>query len=145
MTSIVVDNNIMSRYDAPIDPLYIDFFRWIHEEGVLVVSDYLLREYRESNNQNLIVLLAFLDRNSGTERIIRIAKDEIDGYSEDRHFSYRCGGRDIPHARLTFLSPRKKLLSLDNNLVSDVNSFRKVGRPRIKPAANSVLDPAFYR
>jgi hypothetical protein len=133
MSSVIVDNNVMAGYDNPLDKNYVGLYRWIATTGCLVVSQFLLNEYFETGNRNIAILIADLDRHENAHRIIRIKKNAINGFTMDRHYNYTCNGRDIPHARLCFLSPRKKIISRDNALVVDVNGFRKVDK--IKPSA----------
>jgi hypothetical protein len=127
---IVIDNNIMSLYDSPKDENIKMLFRWLREEGTLTASKNLIKEYRQSGNQKLVILINELNRKG---RYLLITKSEIDSFKIDRHFNYTCNYKDREHAKLVFLSIRKRLIANDNKLVHDVNSFKKVNG--IKPCA----------
>ena len=142
MSSIVIDTNIMSLYDAPIEPSYAELFRWLEKTGVLYVSQHLLTEYGRTGNQNIMILLAQLGKHAGNNRIIKISKDDIKMFKDDKRTKYTCNKEDINHARLTFLSPRKKMITEDGKLTKDINRFKKVSG--IKPSAVEKPDASYY-
>ncbi|ACX96366.1 hypothetical protein Hneap_1536 [Halothiobacillus neapolitanus c2] len=143
LSSIVIDTCVIRLYDAPLDPKYCELFNWINTEGTLYISQKLLNEYVSTKNRNIDILLAMLVKNEEKIRIVRISKNQINTFKIDKNFNYTCNNEDIDHSRLVFLSPRKKLISQDLKLISDINRFKKVDG--IKPSATKHPDPAFYK
>ncbi|ARU27070.1 DUF2492 family protein [Cellvibrio sp. PSBB006] len=142
MTSIVIDTCVMSLYDTPMDPTYKDLFSWLFENGTLVISQHLLNEYNRSNNYKIFVLLEHLMRHEEHKRLVKIPNDQINQFKEDKKFKYTCNQEDINNARLVFLSERKKLITHDKPLTTDVNKFKKVDG--IKPKATKQPSTDFY-
>lgn len=144
----------MRLYSAPLDPKYLVLFKWLTAKGELYVSQKLINEYVGTGNRNITVLLAQMLRNStmnsnlqnGSPKImpsmVKVSKKSIEGFTDDRRFNYTCNIEDQYHSKLVFLSPRKKLISQDKKVVSDVNGFKKVSG--IKPEAQIKPDQAFY-
>src|SRR5437762_14387561 len=118
---IVIDTNVIRLYDKPADPIFKALFKWLGEKGSLVVSQKLLIEYVGTGN---ILLAGLISQLIKKKRFIRVQNHALNSFTADRHYNYRCNPKDKWHARLVFLSPRKLLVSLDNNLVSDVNRFK---------------------
>jgi hypothetical protein len=137
---IVIDTNIIRLYDAPADSIFKQLFKWLGEQGSLVVSQKLVAEYEGIGNKLLAGLVARL---IATKRFIRVETHDIKAFTEDRRYRYTCNHEDRWHARLVFLSTRKLLVSRDNNLVNDVNGFRKING--IKPKATKSPEPDFYK
>ncbi len=138
-SGIVIDTNVIRLYDEPADPIFKALFKWLGERGSLVVSQKLVVEYGGTGNPLLAGLISQL---IARKRFIRVQKHELDSFTADRHYNYRCNPKDKWHARLVFISPRKLLVSLDNNFVADVNGFRKVDG--IKPRASRHPPKDFY-
>ena len=141
MTSIVVDTCVMRLYDNPFDPRLKDFFSWVLESGSLCISQKLLNEYIGTGNKNITILLAELQKKEG--RIFKVTNSDINNFSLDKKYNYTCNYEDTLHAKLVFLSPRKKMVSQDHKIIKDINGFKKVDK--IKPQA--VLSPpgkSFY-
>lgn len=136
---IIVDSCIMCLYDKPKEQCLLELFCWIRSEGTLRVGKGLLREYGGTNNKLVFALLDELHRGG---RLKPINKDDVNNFKEDNHFKYTCNKKDREHARVVFLSCRKKLVSLDKKLVNDINRFKKVNS--IKPSACSYPDNSFY-
>lgn len=136
---IVIDTNVMRLYDTPSDPTYKQLFAWVAKKGSLAVSQKLLVEYMGTTNE---ILAGLINHLTTEDRLIRINNHALKTYSLDKHYVYSCNRKDINHARLTFLSNRKKLVSLDNPLIKDVNSFPKVDG--IKPEAKKRPNSNFY-
>ena len=119
--------------------MFKDFFAWLRRDGALTVSQKLLVEYGRSRKDLIFVLINELNR---AGRYNKISNNEIKTFTLDRHYSYRCQSRDIPHARLVFLSFRKRLVAFDNKLVEAVNGFKRVNG--IQPIACKRPDRSFY-
>lgn len=127
---LVVDSCVMRLFDTPSDPNYQILFQWIKEVGTLCVSNPLINEYNRHGNQLVWALLNYL----GTQnRLNKISNNDLKSFNLDKNFSYSCNGEDISHARLTFCSTRKKLVSFDGKLRDSVNGFKRVNG--IKPKA----------
>ena len=148
--SIVIDTNIMRHYAAPLDPVYLELFQWLIRKGQLIVSQKLISEYVGTGNRELVIFVESLSRHSAKEGekieclpIRKISKKVIESFArQDRHYKYTCNIEDIHHARLVFVSPRKKMICGDNKLMKDINRFPKVGG--IKPRSERRPDPSFY-
>ena len=126
---IVIDTNVMRLYASAKDKTFKVFFRWLRFEGTLTMSRKLLTEYGRSN-QNILILVNELQRKG---RYNLISNDDLQSYDGDRHFNYTCNYKDKLHARLVFLSKRKRLISFDIRLSNDVNSYKRI--EGIKPCA----------
>lgn len=127
---IVIDTNVMRLYDTPKDSIFIDFFKWIKEKAFLRMSQKLLIEYDRSGNKKILILINELQRKG---RYALVRNQELNSFTDDRHFNYTCNHEDINHARLVFISNSKRLIAFDNNLVKDVNSYHKING--VKPCA----------
>jgi hypothetical protein len=136
---IVIDTNVMRLYDKPADKTFVDLFAWLGEKGTLTVSQKLINEYEGTGNR---LLAGLIDRLTKSSRYNRINNSALKAFNEDRHYNYTCNGQDRWHARLVFLSIRKRLVSIDNRLVNDVNDFRRVSG--IKPRATRSPPKNFY-
>ncbi len=137
---IVIDVNVMCLYDTKKRNKFTPLFFWLREKGSLVVGPSLLQEYGGSRKNAIMVLINELHREGRYDNIVR---SRIKSFKEDRHFKYTCNFKDQEHAKVVFLSYRKKLVTLDNNLRADVNKFNKVDG--IKPSACNNPVPAFYK
>jgi len=143
MSSIIIDTNIMTLYDAPIDPSYSKLFKWLEKEGTLCISDFLSMEYMGTGNRNIVLLLARLSKNADKNRLIKIQKEVIKSFKDDKRFKYTSNRKDWNHARLTFLSPRKKMITQDVKLTNDINKFKKI--QGIKPTAIDKPIETYYK
>jgi len=140
MTSdIVVDADFMVLLNRPPDPAHAAFFRWLSDRAVLALSQKLLGEYMGSGSD---LVARLIDRLVSSGRVNRISSDSLKDFKADRHYKYTCNGKDRWHARLVFLSDRKKLLTGDAKLASDVSQFRTIDG--VKPQASSFPSPQFY-
>lgn len=142
MSSIVIDTNVMTLYDAPIEPTYAELFKWLLSTGSLCISHHLLIEYMRSGNRNITILLAELKKHAENNRLIEVPKTDIKNFKDDKKFKYSCNHEDINHARLTFLSPRKKIITEDTKLKDDINKFKQISG--IKPVAAAKPASSFY-
>lgn len=127
---IVVDANVMRLYDNPKHQDIRALFDWLASSGSLAISQKLLNEYVASTNGFVLVLINRLIRDG---RYHMYPKRDLEGFTMDRHYRYTCNKKDIHHARLVFLSYRKRLISFDKKLRKDVNEFRRIDG--IKPCA----------
>jgi hypothetical protein len=144
----------MRLYSAPLDPKYLVLFKWLAASGELYISQKLVNEYIGTGNRNITVLLSQMLRNSTNNSnlpagrphvmpcMVKVSKKSIEGFTDDRRYNYTCNIEDQYHSKLVFLSPRKKLISQDKKIVSDVNRFKKV--LGIKPEAQMKPDQNFY-
>lgn len=145
--SIVIDTCVMRLYDTPADPIYKELFLWLNNHGELYVSKKLVQEYLGTGNRHLSILFSELTRNADLKskkhpKLTLIKKNVIDGFKKDKSFTYTCNIEDVFHAKLVFISPRKKIVSQDKKLIHDINKFNKVDG--IKPCAEAKPQPDFY-
>lgn len=138
-SDIVIDANVMCLYDAPADPRMQGLFRWVATTGSLALSNQLIAEYGRTGNRLIGVLVDHLTR---LQRLNKISNGLIKSFTLDAHYPYKCNRADIPHARLVFLSDRKRLVSRDKHLVTDVAGFRRVNG--VQPVACFVPHHTFY-
>lgn len=136
---IVIDTNVMRLYDSPKDDVFKKFFHWIRSKGILTMSRKLLLEYGGSGNQKIFVLINELQRKG---RYNLIGNKTLKTFTRDRHFKYTCNYKDKHHAKLVFLSHRKRLIAFDDRLIGDVNSFPKING--VKPCACKKPDKCCY-
>ena len=47
-----VDNNVTKNFKNPADPAYEELIKWLFDEGHLVLTQRLLKEYHDSNRGN---------------------------------------------------------------------------------------------
>lgn len=128
---IVIDTQVMRLYDTPSDPNYKLLFTWLTNGcGKLAISHKLLNEYNGTTNRLIGVLLNKL---SSEGRLIKISNAQLKSFTLDNHYQYTCNQKDVDHARLVFLSNRKKLVTHDQPLANDVNRFKKVNK--VQPTA----------
>ena len=64
MSSIVIDTCVMRLYNAPLDPKYMELFKWLTTSGELYITQKLINEYLGTQNRNVNILLTQLLRNS---------------------------------------------------------------------------------
>lgn len=133
---IVVDTDC---YVQKANPVFKRLFGWLRSQGTLTVSQKLITEYFRTDNRFIATLLNHLIRE---DRLIRVRTQELKAFKQDKHYKYTCNGQDRWHARLVFLSHGKRLVSLDNRLVNDVNKFKKVDG--VKPRACRYPKRQFY-
>jgi hypothetical protein len=139
MRDIVVDSCVMRLFDAPGDPNFRALFAWLRQTGTLCISNKLLSEYQRQGNPLVAGLLNYL----GTQdRIRHFDNARIKQFRLDSQYNYLCNHADIVHARLTFISRRKKLVSFDEKLRRSVEKFRKVDG--IKPSATDKPTVVFF-
>lgn len=142
MNSLVIDTCVLRLYDTPADPNYKKLFKWLTESGKLCVTQKLLNEYYGTGNRNIQILLAEFNRDAKNPRLIKYNKSQIESFNDDKNYNYTCNIEDRYHAKLVFLSPRKKIITQDNKLANDINGFRKVDK--VKPLATNRPDISFY-
>jgi hypothetical protein len=136
---VVIDQNVMRLYGAAKDVAFISFFTWLRQKGTLTMSRSLLKEYGGGGHDLVFVLINEMTRDG---RYNLIGNSEIDAFTDDRHYRYTCNGKDRSHARLVFLSFRKRLIAFDRALRSDVNNFKRIDG--IQPCACKRPSPEFY-
>ncbi len=138
---VVIDTQVMRLYNTPSDPRYKELFAWVVKGcGKLAVSQKLLVEYGGTQNMLIGVLLHQLQAEG---RLIRVRNHQLNQIGIDKHYRYTCNSKDIDHARLVFLSNRKKLITHDQALADDVNGFKKVNG--VKPSAVKQPSQIYYQ
>lgn len=138
---IVIDANVMRLYSEPKDLSIKELFTWLFYEGKLALSQGILNEYNRHGNQLLFGLIQHLIKSN---RINSITNTQLKDFNLDKNYRYTCNKEDRHHAKLVFLSHRKKMISFDGKLVNDINNFPKVSK--IQPSAmNRPLVENFYK
>ena len=137
---LVIDANVMRLYSEPKDLTIKKLFIWLYNDGSLAISHAMLNEYNRHGNKLIFGLIQHLTKNG---RITSVTNDKIKNFTADKKIKYTCNPEDIEHAKLVFLSIRKKLISFDDKLVNDINSAPKISK--IKPSAsNRPIAEQFY-
>src|ERR1044072_5361998 len=121
---IVIDTNIIRLYENPDDPLIRALFIWIRDHGTLAVSPRLLQEYMRIGNRDLAGLI---NRLTVVGRLSSISNQMLKQFTDDRHYRYTANPKDRWHAKLVFLSVRKRLVGVDKKLLNDINGFKRIG------------------
>lgn len=135
---VVIDSCVMRLYDTPGDPKLQFLFKWLYDTGTLCLSRPLLNEYNRHGNPLIASLLLYL---GAQDRLAHIPNSVLKEFDLDKGYKYLCNKADIPHARLTFVSKRKRLVSFDDKLRESVSKFKKVNG--IKPSATKSPDAKF--
>tara|TARA_B100000315_G_C14374920_1_gene494727 strand:- start:196 stop:636 length:441 start_codon:yes stop_codon:yes gene_type:complete len=120
---VVIDANIMCFFDKPNQPEILKLFKWLKTSGTLAVSRKLVNEYMGCSSRPILILINYLSR---VGRYHLYSNKDIDAFKLDRHYNYTCNRKDISHARLVFLSFRKRLITSDRRLANDVNKFKRI-------------------
>jgi ubiquitin C-terminal hydrolase len=138
MKDIFIDNDVTTKhFSNPIDEDYKNLIDWlrtfnddVENDAHLVLSNFLLREYHESNRNpnsqtNIIAIVDDMVRNN---RIKRVSNQEIKNF-QTQHFSKKVlkkmtsNAKDRNHIPAVLLSNRKMALSEDNRLLNDLLEF----------------------
>ena len=139
MKDIFVDNDAATNFTNPVDAGYKQFFAWLFEKGVLVVSQKLLVEYTRtcvggSGGSNIGVLINHLTKTPG--RLIKIPKADLDAFAIPKHIvrHLQSNRADHVHIKTVLLSTRKYAITQDAGLLQDINYYpghnsRAVNRP----------------
>ena len=148
MSSIVIDNDVMCLFSTEDMKLangdaYRLLFEWLRVEGILVVSKKMMTEYQDSfrGSPNLSGLIGLLIKE---DRFMEISNADIKKvrFTKTEQKRFQSNQKDRPHIALVIVSPRKKMLSKDVKLCSDINGLRKINK--IKPEAQDPPLPSFY-
>lgn len=124
---ILVDNSVSKYFCNPIDAHYKDFIKWLFDEGHLVVTQKLITEYHSttsgsSSATNLVVIVSKL---TAEGRLRKFSKLELNAFRMPNPVKkkLRSNAEDWDSIKAVMLSDRKFALSLDNNLVYDINNY----------------------
>jgi len=134
---IFVDNCASRNFANPSDSHYKQFFRWLFDEGVLVVSRNLLNEYGRScgsyTGTNISALVNNLTREG---RLIVFKKTQLNAFVIKKHVKRQLmsNSADHIHIKVVMLSHRRLAITEDKPLIRDINWFpgyaaRAVDRP----------------
>jgi hypothetical protein len=124
---LLVDNCIAKNFCNPLDDHYKTFIRWLFEEGELVVTQSLLRDYYAStaaspSPTNIVIIVAKLTADG---RLCRFTKQDLDYFQIPKRITrcLRSNRKDWDNIKAVMLSTRKFAISLDNGFVFDVNNY----------------------
>jgi hypothetical protein len=127
MKDIFIDNNIANNFCNPVKESYKGIIAWLSEEGSLVVSDFLVKEYHASIRGNISStnILAIISTQIREGRLVKIGKKEIENFTIKPKVKkgLLCNRKDVPHLKAVLLSNRKYALTLDKNLKRDLIAF----------------------
>ncbi|MFW6130825.1 MAG: hypothetical protein ACOC56_06525 [Atribacterota bacterium] len=118
---IFVDNNLISNFNNKMSNEYKRFTKWLIDEGSLVISNLLRREYKNTDNKNNIHLIIDIQTRKGRLNIIENRK--IREFKYKKHENKRLRSDDYKHIKIVLLSDRKLAISEDNNFRYDINNF----------------------
>lgn len=138
MKDIFIDNDVTSKhFSNPIDEDYKNLIDWlrtfnndVENDAHLVLSNFLLREYHESNkNPNSQTnIISIIDEMIKNNRIQRISNKDIKDF-QTRHFTKKnlknltSNAKDRNHIPAVLLSERKMALSEDTRFLNDLLQF----------------------
>lgn len=151
MKDIFIDNDVTTKhFSNPIDEDYKKLIDWlrtfnddVENDAHLVLSNFLLREYHESNrNPNSQTnIISIIDEMIKNNRINRIGNKDIKDF-QTRHFTKKnlskltSNAKDRNHIPAVLLSERKMALSEDRRFLNDLLQF-----PGFKPIVSFSPDP----
>jgi hypothetical protein len=124
---ILVDNSIAKNFCNPLDPHYKRFIEWLFTEGELVVTQRLIVEYHGSTaaSASATNIVAIIGKLLSDGRLRKVTKQELTTFRISNRVAkkLRSNENDWDYVKAVMLSVRKFALSLDNNFVTDVNTF----------------------
>lgn len=127
MKDILVDNTVAKNFCNPLDPDYKTFIRWVLEEGVLVVTQRLLIEYKATAgsspaNTSMPSLVDYLTRKG---RLMHFGRAQLTAFRFPSRVTkrLRSNWKDHDNVKAVMLSVRKYALSHDAAFRYDVNNY----------------------
>ncbi len=88
---LFVDNNIAKNFKNPADPEYERLIKWLYEDGHLVLTQKLLKEYHDSNRGNYgQSILSIIARLTKEERIVMISNEQLEGLRFSKTTDKKC-------------------------------------------------------
>lgn len=125
---LFVDNNVAKNFKNPADPQYEKLIQWLYNEGHLVLSQKLLKEYHDSNRGNYgQSILSIIARLTKDERIVMISNEQLKALNFPKKLDEKCQrlDKDYWHLKAILLSNRKMTLIIDQRFRDAVNSHPK--------------------
>jgi hypothetical protein len=126
---IFVDNCAAKHFANPLDTHFKVFFKWLFDEGFLVVSQKLLAEYGRTcggciTGSNIGALVNHLTIQG---RLMRFKNAELAKVVFPKYIIQRLlsNQQDHVHIKVVILSNRKYAVTMDKNLLRDLNDFPK--------------------
>jgi hypothetical protein len=133
MNDIFLDTNLAHKLINPMEQEYKEFYNWLINDGVLVISNYLEHEYC-AGNQNLVSVIYKLTIQGRINRIPNSALKSLN-FSKRIESHFISNFKDRIHIKTIILSDRKLGIIADKNLVYDINNLPKINK--IKPIAGT--------
>jgi hypothetical protein len=138
MKDIFIDNDVTTKhFSNPIDKDYKNLIDWlrtfnndVENDAHLVLSNFILREYHESNkNPNSQTnIISIIDEMIKNNRVKRIGNKDIQDF-QTRYFTKKTlkkltsNAKDRNHIPAVLLSERKIALSEDSRFLNDLLQF----------------------
>lgn len=122
---LFVDNNVAKNFKNPADPQYEKLIQWLYDEGHLVLSQKLLKEYHDSNRGNYgQSILSIIDRLTKDERIVMISNEQLKALTFPKKLEEKCLqlNKDYWHLKAILLSNRKMGIIIDKAFREAVNN-----------------------
>ena len=127
MKDILVDNNIAKNFCNPLADEYKLFIRWLFEEGSLVVTQGLIREYISScgaaRSSTSIVVILHRQQIEGRLKVISAQALKAFKFQRRTERLLRSNLNDRVLIKAVMLSVRKYAVSRDRNFRHDINYF----------------------
>ncbi|GAB3223823.1 hypothetical protein [Spirosoma arcticum] len=133
---LFVDNNIAKNFKNPANSEYEKLIKWLFEEGHLVLTQKLLKEYHDSNRGNYgQSILSIIARLTKDERIVMVSNDQLKALTFSKTINKKCLklNKDYWHLKAILLSNRKMAIIIDKAFRDAVNSHPKY--EGVKPQA----------
>lgn len=125
---LFVDNNVAKNFKNPADPEYDKLIQWLFNEGHLVLSQKLLKEYHDSNRGNYgQSILSIISRLTKEERIVMISNEQLEALTFPKTIDKKCLklNKDYWHLKAILLSNRKAAIIIDKAFRDAVNNHPK--------------------
>ena len=122
---LFVDNNIAKNFKNPANPEYEKLIKWLFEEGHLVLTQKLLKEYHDSNRGNYgQSILSIIARLTKDERIVMVSNDQLKSLTFSKTIDKKCLklNKDYWHLKAILLSNRKIAIIIDKAFRDAVNN-----------------------
>jgi len=124
---ILIDNCVVCNFCNPVDDDYKELIKWLFNEGELVVTQKLIIDYHSAcaaspSDTSIIAIMAKLTSDG---RLRKFNKKELSNFRIKKHIhkKFLCNEKDVDLIKAVMLSFRKYALSLDDNLVRDINNY----------------------
>lgn len=127
MKDIVLDSMIALNLCTPIQPHYRELAEWLRDEGIIRYCNYLYGEYSRccatSPSTTSVIYLIELQNRKGIAGKISNEQLKAFRFTPKQLRSMKSHTKDHPILKTVLLSERKILVSKEQNLIDDLESF----------------------